>query len=725
MTKNLSPKTLRVLPELTSGYAQLLGATADESGVNFAVFSEHATAIELCLFSPDGKTETTRVCLPEKSGPVWHGHVRGLAPGTRYGYRAHGSYMPEQGHRFNPHKLLLDPYAREYAGHWSGDVATLGYDPHSAELDLSFNTSDSAPFVPKSVVSDPELFPRLTQASPGLPTAEFIYEAHVKGLTQQHPGIPESVRGTYDGLASDVMIEHLLSLNITTLELLPVHAFIDDGFLTERGLVNYWGYNSIGFFTPEPRYFGTTGLFGFRAMVQKLQAAGIKVILDVVYNHTAEGDHRGPTLCYRGLDNASYYRLIAGQKRYYVNDTGCGNTLNVSHPYVLRLVLDSLRFWVECMGVNGFRFDLATTLAREDHGFDPNGGFLDALRQDPVLSGVDLIAEPWDIGPGGYRLGEFPHEFGEWNDTYRDTVRRYWRGDPHSAQELGARLLASADRFDQAGRRATSSVNFIASHDGFTLADLTRYNDRHNENNAEGNHDGHNANYSDNCGVEGESEDQVILERRSLRQRNLLATLFLSQGTPMLLAGDEIGNSQQGNNNAYCQDNEVGWIDWQSADLSLLEFVRRLGEFRKAHPVLSQTRFLHGAVRALDGFADVQWTDFSGHRLQWRDPGLSCFCLTVRGAADAPDCIARSSAAANDVVFVVFNRDDKTAEVSLPSTSVNSDDSSRCWMRCIDTAAHKDNATRVGDDSKLTVAGQSVVALALVERRHEGCDPIV
>ena len=687
---------------ITGGNSRTLGAIRDEEGVNFAVFSAHASRIELCLFSADGRHEISRAMLPEKTGSIWHGYVPGLTSGSLYGYRAHGSYSPEQGHRFNPNKLLMDPYTRELHGSWKHNNITLGYDNSNPALDLSFDERDSAHYVPKSVVSCPRLLTNLADSTVSYDNASVIYEAHVKGLTQNHPGVPKSVRGTYDGLASDAVLEHLQKLNITAIELLPVHAFVDDGFLVDRALKNYWGYNTIGFFAPEPRYFGPQGLFGFRAMVKKFQSAGIDVILDVVYNHTAEGDHRGPTLCYRGLDNASYYRLSAGQPRYYVNDTGCGNTLNVSHPYVLRMVLDSLRFWVQCMGVNGFRFDLATTIGREDYGFDPNGGFFDALRQDPVLSGVRLIAEPWDIGPGGYRLGEFPPEFLEWNDTYRDTVRRYWRGDTHSAQELGAQLLGSADRFDQSGRSARSSLNFVSSHDGFTLADITSYNERHNESNTENNKDGHNANFSDNGGVEGETDDPQILAHRSNKRRVLLATLYLSQGTPMLLAGDEIANSQGGNNNAYCQDNETGWVSWQTADQQLLDFVAKLSTFRAAHKSLSQNRFLHGEVRQADQKLDVEWTDLSGLPMQWRDPGLSCLCLTVRCSANTP-----AFEADDDVVFMVFNRDETPASVTVPSIADGC-----TWQCCIDTAKPDTDAWPI-DGTLIDVSGNSVVALSL------------
>jgi isoamylase len=690
-------------PALTSGTSSKLGAVHDGEGVNFAVFSKNATCIDLCLFSPDGRTETARLPMPERTGPVWHGYVSGLPVGSRYGFRAHGMYAPEQGHRFNPNKLLLDPYTKELSGDWVDHPATLGFDKTSSGLDLSFDSRDSAPFVPKSIVSAPELFRPVARDRVIERDACLIYEAHVKGLTQLHPGVDDRLRGTYEGLASDAVIDHLLNIGVTTIELLPVHAFIDDGFLLERSLRNYWGYNTIGFFAPEPRYFGPHGIIGFRRMVQKFQAAGIEVVLDVVYNHTAEGDHRGPTLCYRGLDNASYYRLIAGQPRYYVNDTGCGNTVNVSEPFVLRMVLDSLRFWVESMGIDGFRFDLATTLAREDHGFDPKGGFLTALRQDPVLSTVRMIAEPWDIGPGGYRLGGFTPEFSEWNDGYRDTVRRYWKGDAHSAQEMASRLLGSADKFDRAGRRAWSSVNFISSHDGFTLADITRFNDRHNKANGEANQDGHGANYSDNFGIEGKSDDAKVVAARSLRQRNMLATMFLSQGTPMLLGGDEISNSQGGNNNAYCQDNPIGWINWDERDDAMCAFVAELAAFRKDHKAVRQTRFLHGASRPSDGHPDIEWSDYNGKTLKWRDPGLSNFCVTLRCSAEAP-----AFEADGDVVFIVFNRAVTAAKVTMPAAR-----SGFHWVRGIDTTRPGDPGPAVLHTELARVTGQSVVAFVL------------
>ena len=695
--------------KLTAGRPNHLGARFDGEGTNFAVFSANASQVYLAMFSEDGAIETDRVALSERTGHVWHGYAPGLKPGSLYGYRVDGVYAPEQGHRFNVNKLLMDPYAREMHGPWIDDAATLGYTKGAASADLSFDRRDSAPFVPKCVVSEPELFDHI-EPRENLDWAQtLIYEAHPKGLTMQHPQVAEKVRGTYEALASEPVLEHLQKLGVTAIELLPVHTFLDESFLAERGLRNYWGYNTIGFMAPEPRYYGPEGLNGFRSMVRRFHAAGIKVILDVVYNHTAEGDHRGPTLCYRGLDNASYYRLIAGQPRYYVNDTGCGNTLNVSHPFVLRMVMDSLRFWVQQMGIDGFRFDLATTLAREDHGFDRRGGFFDALRQDPVLSDVRLIAEPWDVGPGGYRLGEFPAEFSEWNDGFRDTVRSYWRGDTHSVQSLGAKLLGSAGEFDRDGRRAWSSVNMLTAHDGFTLADVTRYNDRHNEANGENNADGHHNNLSDNCGVEGETDNPVIRERRTRRQRNMLTTLFLSQGTPMLLAGDEFSNSQQGNNNAYAQDNPTGWLSWDHADQDMIDFVTRLSRFRREHPCLSQNQFLHGEVRATDGLRDVEWTGFDGQPLQWRDPGLSKFCITLRESANVP-----KEQQSGDTVFVAFNRDEREETVKLPAIATGAH-----WVRAIDTSSTEIFEVCECDGRSMQVAGHSVVvATARSDESH-------
>jgi glycogen operon protein len=649
-----------------------MGASLTGDGVNFAVFSAHAERIELCLFTPDGRKETARLPILERDGDIWHIHVGGLTPGTVYGFRAHGPYAPEQGHRFNPNKLLLDPYARALEGRVKWSDALMGYRIGSSRGDLSFDTRDSAFAVPKAVVIDPS-FSWGTDQAPRLPRIDTVlYEAHVKSMTALHPGVPQGLRGTYLGLCSDAVIDHLLKLGVTAIELMPVHAFLDDRFLVARGLRNHWGYNTLAFFAPEPRYMSKGALWEFQTMVRRFHSAGIEVILDVVYNHTAEGDEWGPTLSFRGLDNASYYRL-AGGGRFYVNDTGTGNTLNLTHPMVLRMVMDSLRYWVEAAHVDGFRFDLCTVLGREAHGFDPQGGFFDAIRQDPVLSRVKLIAEPWDIGPGGYQLGAYPHPFHEWNDRFRDGVRRFWKGDAGMTRDLAARLLGSADRFDHSGRAATSSVNFVTSHDGFTLEDLVSYTIKRNFANGEDNRDGHHENHSDNLGVEGPTKDQKVLAARALRKRNLLATVFLAQGVPMLLAGDEIGHSQGGNNNAYAQDNETSWIDWTRGDGDLAAFVARLAALRRALPVLRQRRFLHARQRASDGVPDVIWRRADGtvpQSEEWHDPAFRCLCLEMRMQAEGGDPNPQA-------VFAVFNAGAAQA-LHLPDTAPG-------WELLIDT----------------------------------------
>ncbi|GGF61960.1 glycogen operon protein [Mameliella alba] len=677
-----------------AGRPNRLGAVFDGEGTNFALFSDHAQRVDLCLFSPDGKTEQQRLSLPERRGAVWHGYVPGLKPGALYGYRVHGPFAPERGHRFNANKLLVDPYTRALHGGFSTHPATFGYSPGSADGDLSFSSSDSAAHTPKSVVWDPADYPTGTRGLRRGWSNTVIYETHVRGSTMRHPDVPEALRGTVEGLASDAMLDHLTRLGITTVELLPVQAIRSENALTGRGLVNYWGYNTAGFFVPEPRYLGPAGVAGFRRMVDRFHAAGIEVILDVVYNHSAEGDHLGPTFSFRGLDNASYYRLVEGQPRFYVNDTGTGNTLNTDHPFVLRMILDSLRFWVDCMGVDGFRFDLATTLGRERQGFDRHGGFMDALRQDPLLAEVKLIAEPWDLGHGGYRLGQFPPEFAEWNDRFRDTVRRFWRGDGHAAQDLGSALLGTADLFDTRGRRAWASVNFAAAHDGFTLADVTAYSKRHNQANGEGNRDGHHANHSDNLGEEGETKDATILSARRQRVRNMLATVLLSQGTPMILAGDEGGHSQGGNNNAYCQDNETSWLDWATMDKDLVDFTAALIAFRKAHGVLRQGRFLHGVQRA-DGKPDVEWRGFDGSALNWRDPGLSSLCLLLRGCAESP-----SGCADTEEILLAFNREGSDQVLELPPPAGT-------WRREIDSSAPRQHPQDI-TEATVTVAAFSV-----------------
>ncbi len=688
-----------------AGRPSPLGVTYDGAGCNVAVFSEAATKLELCLFDRTGR-ERRRLALPEKSGAVWHGYLPELRPGDRYGLRASGPYAPEAGHRFNANKLLLDPYAKAVEGALRLDDAQLGYDQGDEAQDLSFSDLDSADTMPKCLVAAPPT--KVAEAEyPRRPWSEtIIYEAHVKGLTQLWPDLPDGLRGTYDALGSEPVIDHLKRLGITAVELLPVHGLASERRLLDLGLSNYWGYNSIQFFVPEARYVGPSGPAGFREMVRRLHQAGIEVILDVVYNHTAEGDQRGPTLSFRGLDNAAYYRLEAGNRRYYVNDSGCGNCLDLAHPYMLRLVLDSLRWWVEVMGVDGFRFDLATALGREASGFDPGAGLFDALRQDPVLAQTKLIAEPWDLGPGGYRLGQFPPEFAEWNDGFRDSARRFWRGDPHAAQEMGDRLLGSAGHFDHAGRRPWASINFVTCHDGFTLADLTSYREKHNEANGEANGDGHNENYADNCGVEGPSDEAAVLARRRQRRRNLLATLLLAQGTPMLLAGDEVANSQQGNNNAYCQDNEIGWIDWSAGDPALLAFARRVIALRKVHPSLRQAHYLHGRARESDGQPDVAWLNLEGGPVNWRDPGLSAFGLLLREARATP-----AHARLNDQSYLVFNGGEETARLVLPPAP-----SGRHWVRALDSGAPAEPSVPCTEGQEQDIAGQTLLVFTLEAR---------
>ncbi|MCC1493227.1 glycogen debranching protein GlgX [Cognatishimia sp. F0-27] len=646
---------------IREGRAAPLGATFDGEGVNFAVFSENASRITLCLFSEEGKTETHRFDLPERDGDIRYGYVPGLRPGQKYALRADGPYAPEDGHRFNYNKLLLDPYAKRLTGHPVWHDALMGYTVGHPDGDLSFDTRDSAPYMPRCVVVDPS-FSWGTQTRPKTSFADSIlYEAHTKGLTQSLPGA--APKGGFLALASDRVLDHLTDLGVTALELLPVHAFLNDRFLVEKGLTNYWGYQSIGFFAPDPRYLGQGDIAEFQHMVARLHAAGIEVILDVVYNHTGEGSETGPTLSFRGLDNLSYYRAMP-EKRYTINDTGTGNTINMDHPMVLRMVLDSLRYWVEVMHVDGFRFDLCATLGRRADGFDRDAPFFHALQQDPVLSRVKLIAEPWDIGPGGYQLGAFPPPFAEWNDKYRDGVRRFWRGDTGHVPELAERITGSALQFDHSGRPATASVNFVTAHDGFTLADTVRYRHRHNMANGENGKDGHGENFSDNFGVEGPTSDPGIKAARARRQRNMLATLMLSQGTPMLLAGDEISNSQSGNNNAYCQDNPIGWIDWDNADAEMLDFTKRLIAFRKHHPILRQKRFLHSQERVTDGREDLFWRRADGKPMEqpdWDDPELRVLCAEMRMAWDTP-----SYAQGEDALFLVFNAG-KAVNVRMPA----------------------------------------------------------
>ncbi|MFC0410751.1 glycogen debranching protein GlgX [Roseomonas elaeocarpi] len=617
-----------------------LGATWDGLGVNFALFSANATKVELCLFDPKGEREIDRVVMPEYTDEVFHCYLPDARPGTVYGYRVHGPYDPANGHRFNPNKLLLDPYAKGLVGELKWDPSHFGYVMESGD-DTTFDERDSAPFMPKSRVVDPA-FTWGQDRSPNVPWSETIfYETHVKGFTKLHPAIPEELRGTYAGLGQREIVDYIRSLGVTSVELLPVHGFVQDQHLTDKGLANYWGYNTISFFAPELRYSASGSLSEFKEMVARLHDAGLEVILDVVYNHTAEGNERGPTLSFKGIDNASYYRLLPDQKRYYINETGTGNTVNLSHPRVLQMVTDSLRYWVQEMHVDGFRFDLATILGREPYGFDEGGGFLDSCRQDPILSSVKLIAEPWDIGPGGYQVGGFPPGWAEWNDKYRDTVREYWKGDEGKLSEMATRMTASGDRFNKRGRRPWSSVNFITAHDGFCLNDLVSYNEKHNEENGENGQDGHSDNKSWNCGAEGPTDDEEIIKLRERQKRNFLATLLLSQGTPLILAGDELGRTQNGNNNTYCQDNELNWVDWENITEeghSLIEFTRKVIALRKALPILRRGRFLTGRHNAELDVKDVEWLSPAGTTMPdeaWGDPSARCLGMLLDGRARA------------------------------------------------------------------------------------------
>ena len=704
MNANLNhgiPQRLRDHP-LAAGRPHPLGATFDGQGVNFAVFSEHATAIDLCLFTDDGRKERARIPLLERDGDIWHVYVGGVTPGTKYGFRVHGPYDPENGHRFNYNKLLLDPYAKRIAGKLRWSDAVMGYKVGSPRGDLSFDTRDSAFAVPRSMVVDPS-FNWGDDKPPSIsPSDTLLYEAHVKGMTARMPGVSPMTRGRFLGLASEPVLEHLTKIGVTTVQLMPAQSYVDDHFLSKQGLRNYWGYNTIGFFAPEPRYMTDQGIWEFQTMVRRLHAAGIEVVLDVVYNHTAEGNEMGPTLSFKGFDNLSYYRLM-DDRRFYVNDTGTGNTLRVEHPMVLRMIMDSLRYWVEVMHVDGFRFDLATILGREEHGFDRQGGFLDALRQDPVLCNVKLIAEPWDLGPGGYQLGNWPHPFLEFNDKYRDNVRKYWRGDKGMTAELAKRIAGSAEQFDHSGRAATSSINFVTVHDGFVLEDLVSYNVKHNAANGENNRDGKDDNYSDNMGHEGPTDDPAIRAARAQRKRNLLATVFLSQGTPLLLAGDEIGNSQWGNNNTYAQDNDTGWINWHKPDHKLLAFVERLANLRRAHPVLRQSRFLHSRARRVDGKPDLFWRMPDGRApssADWQNPDWRALSVEVRTSSDTPEY-----AASTDTLFLTFNAGDEVT-ITLP------DIPDGClWELVLDTAAPDDGPQCIaGTTAK--VAAQSVCVFA-------------
>jgi isoamylase len=614
--------------EVHPGRPYPMGALCTQGGVNFALFSRHSESAHLCLFDPSGTEELATVTLPGRTGNVWHGFVPGLKAGQLYGYRVRGPYQPRRGHRFNRAKLLIDPYTRVLHGdfRWRGEV--FGYN-HQSDEEWSLDPRDSAPWTPKSVVSPRDL-PAMTHPKPRTPWNQtVIYELHVKGFTRIHPQVPENYRGTFLGLAQPPVLEYLKELGITAVELLPCHAFISEGHLVQQGLSNYWGYNPIAFFAPHPGYAVSDPVSEFRQMVDALHGAGLEVILDVVFNHTAEGDERGPTLSFRGIDNSSYYLLDPADLRRTVNFSGCGNSLDVSNPDVLRLVTDALRFWAEDMGVDGFRFDLAASLGRRGVAFDPHGAFFTAIHQDPILSQVKLIAEPWDVGPEGYRLGQFPSPWSEWNDRYRETVRGFWRGDPAKVPEFAERIAGSSDFFRSPGRQPSATVNYAACHDGFTLRDLVSFENKHNEANLEANRDGSHHNVSWNCGVEGDTDNQAILEVRRRQRRNLLATVLLSQGVPMLMAGDEFGRTQQGNNNGYCQDNALSWIDWKmrEEEADLVQFVRFLGHIRRQNPVFRRTGFLEGVVHPVSSLKDVTWLSQEGSEMtesDWRDPRRQC-----------------------------------------------------------------------------------------------------
>jgi glycogen operon protein len=714
----ISPRAITHRAKLREGRPFPLGATWDGLGVNFALFSAHATKVELCIFDEQGSVELERIELPEYTDEIWHGYLPAARPGTTYGYRVHGPYAPDAGHRFNPNKLLIDPYAKQLIGELKWRPAIFGYRLRSRDKDLSFDDRDSARLVPKCRVIDPA-FTWGPERRPGISWEQMvIYEMHVRGFTMLHHCISEELRGTFAGLGDPNVISYLTSLGITAVELLPVHAFIDEDHLLRKGLRNYWGYNSIGFFAPEPIYMRTPFVNEFKETVNQLHAAGIELILDVVYNHTAEGNELGPTLSFKGIDNASYYRLLPTEPRYYINDTGTGNTVNLSHPRVLQMVADSLRYWAEEMRVDGFRFDLATILAREPYGFDEGGGFLDSCRQDPVLSQMKLIAEPWDLGPEGYHVGGFPPGWAEWNDKFRDTVRSYWKGDEGVLAGLAKRLTGSGDLFNRRGRKPWSSVNYITAHDGFTLQDLVSYNSKHNEANGEDNRDGHNSDHSFNYGVEGPTDDPEISRLRERQKRNMLATLLLSQGTPMLLAGDEFGRTQNGNNNAYCQDNELNWINWskiRESEQELVDFVRKLIALRKAYPILHRGRFIVGEYNEELEVKDATWFAPDGQEMtpqQWQDGFAKCFGVVLDGRAQPTGLHRRGDDA---TLFIVMNAHHDDVSFTLPD--VPEGDS---WLCLLDTIAPADIGERPHPfRSVYDVPGRSFVVFALARQNRE------
>jgi isoamylase len=699
--------------EIWPGTAYPLGATYDGSGTNFALFSEVAERVELCLFDADGAE--TRVVLPEVDGFVWHAFLPGIEPGQRYGYRVHGPNDPAKGLRCNPNKLLLDPYVKAIDGLIEWDESLFGY--HFDDPD-SVNVDDSAAHMPKCVVINPFFDWGVDRPPKHAYADSVIYEAHVKGMTELHPEIPEAMRGTYSGLAHPVMIDHLTALGVTAVELMPVHHFVNDSFLVDKGLSNYWGYNTIGFFAPDHKYTSSSSPGGqvqeFKAMVRALHEAGIEVILDVVYNHTGEGNHLGPTLSFRGIDNAAYYRLEEGSPQHYTDYTGTGNTLNVRQPHTLQLIMDSLRYWVTEMHVDGFRFDLAATLAREFYDVDRLSSFFELVQQDPIVSQVKLIAEPWDVGPGGYQVGNFPPQWTEWNGKYRDTVRDFWRGEPATIGEFAARLTGSADLYETSGRRPVASINFVTAHDGFTLRDLVSYNEKHNEANQDGNTDGESHNRSWNSGVEGPTDDEGVLALRAQQSRNFVATLFLSQGVPMICHGDELGRTQNGNNNGYCQDNELTWIDWSKVDVDLLAFTRRIATLRREHPVFRRRRFFDGRpVRRRGGgggMPDIAWFTPDGDEMteeDW-DSGFGRSIAVFLNGQGIPDHDSRGQRVVDDSFLMCFSAHDQEIDFTVPGT-----DYAAAWEVIVDTlnASDEDLPTIVPAAGTVSVGPRALVVL--------------
>jgi len=672
-------------PLLWPGKPYPLGATWDGEGVNFALFSEHAEKVELCLFDRTGRRETHRIQLSEQTDQVWHCYLPEARPGLLYGYRLYGPYEPTKGLRYNPNKLLLDPYAKQIHGGLRWNDSLFAYRVGHRNEDLSFDRRDSASAMPKGMVTDPAFTWGADRALRTPWHRTIIYEVHVRGFTVRHPDVPSRLRGTYAALATAPVIDYLVRLGVTAIELMPVHAFVDDRELTNRGLRNYWGYNSIAYFAPEPRYCSNHHISEFKTMVKALHSAGIEVILDVVYNHTAEGNHMGPTLSFRGIDNAAYYRLAPDNPRFYTDYTGTGNTLNMRHPRVLQLIMDSLRYWVLEMHVDGFRFDLAATLARELHEVDRLGAFLDIIHQDPVLSQVKLIAEPWDLGEGGYQVGKFPAGWAEWNDRYRDAVRSYWKGDGGLIGELAYRITGSSDFYARSGRKPYASINFVTAHDGFTLNDLVSFNSKHNEANGENNRDGMENNRSWNCGVEGPTDQPEINQLRFRQKRNFIATLLLSQGVPMLLAGDEIGHTQNGNNNAYCQDNEISWLDWDPGriDKGFLSFVQRLIALRKTHPSFRRRSFFQGRGIKGAGIKDVVWLKPDGQEMtdqEWNQEFARCLGLLLSGdAADETDERGQRIRDGNFIILMNAHHDEIPFTLPVLTASAG-------WTTLVDTS---------------------------------------